>query len=114
MKRWLLICLLPSIALAAKTPAEWVKPSQNTDGSPLTDLAGYRLEWGDCALGTFPNSVHTTNTSYTVVTNGIAKVCIRVYAVNTAGVESPPSNTLTVSVKTLGKPQTLGQPVQLP
>lgn len=117
MKKLLLVLLLvPSLALAAKTPVEWVRPQLNTDGTPLTDLAGYRLEWGDCAAKTFPFSAGATasQTGYTIVSSGIAKLCIRIFAINKQGVESPPSNTLQKSVTTLGKPQTLGQPVPLP
>ncbi len=31
----------------------WTPPTQNTDGSPLTDLAGYRVYWGTSS-GNYP------------------------------------------------------------
>jgi len=114
MKRLILAILLaPALALAAKTPVEWTAPVTNTDGSPLTDLDHYRLAWKACGSASV-QSVTTKDRKYTVVTSGIAKLCINVYAVNTLGVESPPSSTLVVNVTTLGKPTTLGQPVTLP
>lgn len=116
MKRWLALLLLPSLAFAAKTPVSWTRPMANTDGTPLTDLAGYRVEWGECATNTFPYSVSVgpAATSYVVVSSGIAKLCIRVFSINANGAESDPSNVAQKRISTLGKPQTLGQPVTLP
>ena len=34
----------------------WTPPTTNTDGSPLTNLAGYKVYWGP-SQGTYPNSV---------------------------------------------------------
>ena len=47
----------------------WTPPTTNTDGSALTDLAGYKVYWGT-TQGTYPNSasVGANVTSY-VVTN---------------------------------------------
>lgn len=68
----------------------WTPPTTNTDGSPLTDLAGYRIYWGPSA-GNYPNSVTLTNpglTSY-VVTNLVPGTYFFVAtAVNSAGAES--------------------------
>ena len=38
----------------------WSKPTQNADGTPLTDLAGYRLSWGTVA-GALSDSVELTD-----------------------------------------------------
>jgi hypothetical protein len=68
----------------------WNPPTQNTDGSPLTDLAGYKIYWGT-SQGTYPNSVTLTNpglTSY-VVTNLVSGTYYFVAtALNSEGVES--------------------------
>ena len=38
----------------------WLAPSENDDGSPLTDLAGYKIYWGT-QPGEYPNSVTIDN-----------------------------------------------------
>ena len=46
----------------------WNPPTTNTDGSPLTNLAGYKVYWGT-SQGSYPNSVTLMNpglTSYVV------------------------------------------------
>ena len=68
----------------------WNPPTTNTDGSPLTNLAGYKIYWGTTA-GTYPNSATLTNpglTSY-VVTNLVPGTYFFVAtAVNSLGAES--------------------------
>jgi hypothetical protein len=39
----------------------WQAPSQNTDGSPLSDLAGFRIYYGTTAGGPYPTSITITN-----------------------------------------------------
>ncbi|MDH4048421.1 MAG: putative Ig domain-containing protein [Gammaproteobacteria bacterium] len=46
----------------------WIPPTENEDGTPLTDLAGYRFLWGTTP-GNYPNSVTVGNpglTSYVI------------------------------------------------
>ena len=78
----------------------WTPPTTNTDGSPLTNLAGYRVRWGP-APGNYTNTVTLNNpglASY-VVTNLVPGThYFVVTAVNSAGVESQLSN---VASKTL-------------
>ena len=38
----------------------WVPPTENTDGSPLTDLAGYKIYYGTTA-GNYPNVITIDN-----------------------------------------------------
>src|SRR5690606_3532460 len=38
----------------------WMPPTENTDGTPLTDLAGFKLYWGT-EPGEYPNSVTIDN-----------------------------------------------------
>jgi hypothetical protein len=38
----------------------WLPPTQRNDGSPLTDLAGYKLYWGT-AIGHYPNLASIPN-----------------------------------------------------
>jgi hypothetical protein len=68
----------------------WTPPTQNTDGSALTNLAGYKIYWGPAA-GNYPNSVTVNNpglTSY-VVTNLVSGTYFfSASALNSSGVES--------------------------
>lgn len=50
----LLLFCLP--AFAGEVTVTWVAPTENTDGTPLTDLAGYWIYYGNSA-GIYPNRV---------------------------------------------------------
>jgi hypothetical protein len=68
----------------------WTPPTQNTDGSPLTNLSGYKIYWGT-ALGTYPNSVTLTNpglTSYVVDNLVPGTYYFVATSLNSVGVES--------------------------
>jgi hypothetical protein len=68
----------------------WTAPTQNTDGSPLTDLAGYKIYWGT-TQGTYPNSVTLANpglTTYMVENLVPGTYYFVASAYNTAGMES--------------------------
>jgi len=43
----------------------WTAPTQNTDGSPLTDLAGFNIKYGTTPGGPYPNEVSISNPSIT-------------------------------------------------
>lgn len=112
----LLVCL-PSFA--AKVPVSWQDPTENTDGTKLTDLKSIRLEWGTCngaAFGTSQASILIPAGAMHgfVYPTGMTKCCIRAFAVNTAGALSDSSSVVSKDLVALGKPQILGQPVVLP
>jgi hypothetical protein len=72
----------------------WLPPTQNTDGSPLTNLAGYKVYWGT-SPGSYPNQVTLNNPGLTiyVVDNLVAGTYYFVVtAFNTSGAESQASN----------------------
>jgi hypothetical protein len=72
----------------------WTPPTSNMDGSPLTNLAGYRVYWGPAA-GNYTSSVTLNNaglTSYVVGSLAPGTYYFVVSAFNTAGAESPMSN----------------------
>jgi hypothetical protein len=72
----------------------WLPPTTRTDGSPLTNLAGYRVRWGTTS-GSYPNSVRLTNpglTSYVVQNLAPATYYFVVAAFDSNGVESSNSN----------------------
>src|SRR5688572_5713105 len=43
----------------------WTAPTQNADGTPLTDLAGYRISYGTTTGGPYPNTVTDANAGVT-------------------------------------------------
>ena len=42
----MLLLLMVSPAYAGEATLSWDAPTTNVDGTPLTDLAGYRIYWG--------------------------------------------------------------------
>lgn len=94
---------LPSFAVSVNqtgtfsTTLSWTAPTQNEDGSPLTDLAGYKIYWGTTP-GVYPNSVTIDNPGLT--THVVGNLAAGTYefvatAINSDGVESVYSNTAT-------------------
>lgn len=72
----------------------WTPPTQNTDSSALTNLAGYRVYWSTTP-GSYANSTTVNNpgiSSYVVEQLTPATWYFAVTAINTAGVESVFSN----------------------
>jgi hypothetical protein len=72
----------------------WTPPTQNTDGSPLTDLAGYRIYWGT-NQNNLTNSVTVNNpglATYVVSSLTPATWFFATTALNSKGVESNRSN----------------------
>jgi hypothetical protein len=68
----------------------WTAPTQNTDGSPLTDLAGFKIYWGT-ASGNYTNSVTLNGTgtlTYVVANLTPATWYFSAKAFNSQNVES--------------------------
>ena len=79
----------------------WLPPTTNTDGSPLTNLSGYRVYWGT-ALGDYPNTVMLDNpglTTYVVENLAPATYYFTVKSLNTTGIESAFSNAATKTIR---------------
>ena len=72
----------------------WIPPTTNTDGSPLTDLTGYRIAYGQAsnALNQSAPVSGATTTSFTVNNLVSGNWYFAVYAVNSQGAESDISN----------------------
>ena len=71
----------------------WTPPTQNTDGTPLTDLAGYRIYFGDDPDNS-TGVIQIDNaglTSYVIDNLAPAVWYFRATSVNSDGVESDPS-----------------------
>ena len=79
----------------------WTPPTQNTDGSPLTDLAGFKIRWGT-SQGNYSNSVTINNPGITtyLVENLMPNTYFFVAtAFDTSGNESANSNAASKTIQ---------------
>lgn len=82
-------------AMLGTATLSWQPPTENTDGSPLTNLAGFIVRYGT-TLEALSEQVRISNpglTTYLVENLTPAKWYFQVSAFNNAGVESAPSVT---------------------
>ena len=97
------------LALLASATLLWTAPTTNEDGSPLTDLAGYRVYQGTGCDATYPQ-VYDINdpTAVSYVVNNLADgtYCFVATAYDTAGNESVESNVASKTVVTAPAPPT--------
>jgi hypothetical protein len=85
---------------AGSATLSWTPPTQNTDGSPLSNLAGYKIYWGT-SQGVYPNSVTINNpglTTYMVEQLTPATWFFTTTSVTAQGVESAFSNVASKTV----------------
>ncbi len=78
----------------------WQPPTQNTDGSALTNLAGFKVYWGT-TQGTYPNSVTLNNpglATYVVGNLVPGTYFFVVTSFNTVGAESSRSNSASKTI----------------
>jgi len=95
-----IVIIATGCAVGRSASLSWLAPTENTDGSPLTDLAGYKIYWGQ--------SPSNLNNSVTVIDAGITSYVVdeltrgtwffSVTAVDADGLESSFSN---ISAKTI-------------
>jgi hypothetical protein len=73
---------------------QWTRPTQNTDGTTLTNLAGYRISYGTAAdaLSQSVTIANPATTSYVLSDLSAGTWYFAVEAYNTAGTYSPASN----------------------
>ncbi len=97
---------LPAFSIAVQayslgsTTLSWLPPTQNVDGSPLLNLAGYRLYWGQQS-GNYTNSIRITNpgiTTYVVENLTSGTHYFVATAVSGSGVESVRSGELLATI----------------
>jgi len=72
----------------------WTAPTENTDGSPLTDLAGYHIYYGTSA-GAWTSTItilSATETSYVVSSLASGTYYFAIVAFNSEGIDSADSN----------------------
>ena len=115
--RFILLCFLalPLVFLLNQGPVHagqatlsWVAPSINEDGTPLTDLAGYKIYYGT-ASGNYTNNVdagNVTTYAFTNLTDGKTFYFVAT-AYNAAKSESKYSNEITKTIPALTQTYTL-------
>ena len=107
-----LIALTCTSAYAGSAYLTWSAPTTNTDGSPLTNLAGYRIyrgcsQPGQYELGTV-DALDSSITSYSLTGLPDVGTCyFAVSALNSAGTQSALSNEAS---KPMGQLEAPGQP----
>lgn len=96
---------LPAFSIAVQAVAtgsvtlSWTAPTQNTDGSPLTNLSGYKIYWGTSS-GSYPNSASVSAgvTTY-VVENLVPGTYYFAVATVASGTESARSSAASKTVQ---------------
>jgi len=85
--------LFPSVLLAADVPLRWSAPLVNADGTPLRDLAGFKIYYGNVSHS-YDGSIDVGNVTFSVVGNlgdGLTYY-FSITAYDTSGNESGYSN----------------------
>lgn len=87
-------------AWVAPAKVSWVAPTKNTDGSDLTDLAGYRIEYGSSqsALTREVSLLEPAATDYTIPDLEAGTWYFTVRAVAASGEESDRSQTVSLAI----------------
>jgi hypothetical protein len=94
------ITVTAAAATTKSVSLSWAPPTQNDDGSTLTDLAGYKIHYGTASKN-YTQSVAVSNaglTRYQLDSLPTGKIFIAMTAVNTQGAESEFSPELNVTV----------------
>jgi hypothetical protein len=90
----------PAAPTTGSASLSWVAPTENTDGSPITGLAGYHIYYGtsEGAMTTTVTVASPTETTYVV--NGLAPgtYYFEIVAYNSSGVDSSDSNTASKTI----------------
>jgi hypothetical protein len=89
-----------SAAAAGTATVSWVAPTQNSDGTPLGNLAGYNVYYGTSA-GSLTQSVQVSSasaTSYVVTSLGAGTWYFAVTAYTNTGVESSLSSVVSKTI----------------
>jgi Putative Ig domain len=85
----------PAAASSGTAELTWTAPVTNTDGSALTDLAGYNIHYGTSpsSMSTVINVANAGATSYTISSLASGTWYFAVNAYTTSGLDSGLSNT---------------------
>jgi hypothetical protein len=88
-------------AATGTATVSWSPPTARTDGTPLTDLAGYKVHYGT-TLGSYPNVIVIDNpgvTTYVVANLAPATYYFVTTAFDTTGAESDYSNVASKTIR---------------
>lgn len=100
MGLYLVLMLVPMCSHAGETTLTWTPPTENEDGTPLTDLAGFKIYYGTEA-GSYPNTIDINDpaiTTYVVENLAAGDWRFVATAYNEAGIESQYSNEVVKSI----------------
>lgn len=89
----------------------WTAPTQNTDGSPLTDLDGFKIRWGEVQGGPYPSEIDVPNealTTFVVSPLRSGNTFFVIVAYNALGVESDNSNEAMKILGLIGASDSIG------
>ncbi len=97
-KAYALLCTWPGDTQALLT---WTPPTENTDGSPLTNLAGYRVNWGASATALTQSAqiANPSTTTHTVTNLTPGTWFFGVKAYTSQGAESALSNIISKTTR---------------
>jgi len=98
---------LPAFTIAVSAPAagassvslNWQAPTENSDGTPLTDLKGYKIHYGTQSQN-YTGAISVDNptlTTYLVSSLPAGKYYFAVTAFNSQGIESSPSDEISAT-----------------
>lgn len=90
----------PPTATAGTVTINWTPPTENVDGSTLTNLSGYDIHYGTSS-GNYTQTITVSNpglATYVVSNLAPGTYYFAVGAVNSAGIESPLSAQVSVTV----------------
>jgi hypothetical protein len=90
----------PPTASADSVTINWTPPTENTNGTPLTNLAGYNIHYGTTS-GNLTQTISVSNpgiATYVVSNLAPGTYYFAVAAVNSAGTESPLSSQVSATV----------------
>ena len=90
----------PAPATAGAVTINWTPPTQNVDGSTLTNLSGYNIHYGTKS-GNYTQKITVSNpglATYVVSNLTAGTYYFAVAAVNSAGTESPLSSEVSATV----------------
>lgn len=92
--------LAPAVAATGVASLQWATPPSKVDGSPLDDLAGFRILYGRDGTDLDQSVVITdpTVTSYQFTTLASGVWYFAVVAVNACGLEGPPTTVASKSI----------------
>lgn len=83
----------PGLGSTANEAINWIAPSQNTNGTPLTNLAGFKLYRRLCSAASYdpPIDIPGTVANYSLATQVPGTYCVALTAYNSVGAESAKS-----------------------